>query len=195
MYIVPHDIMYLSRNCSVVEWQIRWVTRVSSLRFGCSGCARTLRFNMSHMCLLGFKSILCTGHWSVRRMFVTSITCVLLSALHGVLSFDNIVSRLKRIWGKRTSRMTSFGCHIAFMFPFLEYAQIVLCVNGSACAHSIMLIFAILNVFHTRQSTKNTFLPKNDNYIAVHEKPELFSQLPFSMDGFVHRTCIISVNW
>ena len=46
------------------------------------------------------------------------------------------------------------------------------CVHERACARSVMLIFAILNVFHTRQSTKNTFLPKHDNYIAVHEKPE-----------------------
>jgi len=35
-----------------------------------------------------------------------------------------------------------------------------------------MLIFAILDVCHTILSTKNTFLPKNDYYFAVHEMPE-----------------------
>ena len=33
---------------------------------------------------------------------------------------------------------------------------ILFCVHGSACVRSVMLIFAILNMFHTRQSTKNT---------------------------------------
>jgi len=66
--------------------------------------------------------------------------------------------------------MTSFGCHFAFMFPGMRTT--ILCVHGSACALSVMFIFAILNVFHTRQFTKNTFLLKNDNYLAVHEKPE-----------------------
>ena len=32
----------------------------------------------------------------------------------------NIISWLKRIWGKRTNRMTSFECHIAFMFPWMH---------------------------------------------------------------------------
>ena len=143
---------------------------MSSLRFGYSSCTRTLRFNMSHMCLLGFKSILCTGHWSVRRMFVTSITCVLLSALHVCYPLTSSYHDwngydVKEPAEWRHLDVTSRSC-------FLECAQIVLCVNGSACAHSIKLIFAILKVFHTRQSTKNTFLPKNDSYLAVHEKPK-----------------------
>ena len=66
-----------------MEWHIWWVTRVSSLRFGYSGCTRTLRFNMSHTCLLGLKSIRCAGHWSVQCLFVTRITCVLLAAWLG----------------------------------------------------------------------------------------------------------------
>jgi len=32
-------------------------------------------------------------------------------------------------------------------------------VQGNACARSVMLIFALFIVFHTRQSTRNTFLP------------------------------------
>ena len=38
-----------------------WVKRLSSLRFSCSGCARTLPIHMYHACLLGFKSILCAA--------------------------------------------------------------------------------------------------------------------------------------
>ena len=37
---------------------------------------------------------------------------------------------------------------------------ILFCVHGRACVRSVMLIFAILNMFHTRQSTKNKFLQK-----------------------------------
>ena len=162
---------------------------MSSLRCGCSGCERTMRFNISYTCLLGFKSIL-AGHWSIRRLFDTSITCVLLAAWRGVLSFANIISRLKQIWGKRTGRMTSFGCHIAFMFPWMTRI-ILFCVHGSACVRSVMLIFAI-NFFHTRQSTKNSFLPKNDNYLAVHEKPEHIAIFaPTVPHGFIHKICII----
>jgi len=36
-----------------------------------------------------------------------------------------------------------------------------------------MLIFAMFNVLHNRQSKRNTFLPsKFDNYFAVHEEPK-----------------------
>ena len=66
--------------------------------------------------------------------------------------------------------MTSFGCHIAFMFPGMRTT--IFRVHGSACVRSAILSFAILKVFHTRQSTKNTFLPKNDNYLALHENPK-----------------------
>ena len=130
---------------------------MSSLRFGCSGCAHTLRFNMSHECLHGFKSILCAGHWSVRRLFVTSITCVLLATWRGVLSFANIISRLKR--------MTSFWCHIAFMFPRMRTTIFRVHWLCAFCYAHFIKCFSY-------KTTKNTFLPKNDNYLAVHEKPE-----------------------
>jgi len=45
-------------------------------------------------------------------------------------------------------------------------------INGTACVPSVMPIFAILIFVHTKQSTKNTSLLKNDNYIVVHEEPE-----------------------
>ena len=137
---------------------------MSSLRFGYSGCARTLRFNMSHTCLLGFKSFECST-----CVCYTYNLCASIHTTWCVIIFQHHL-QLKRIWGKGTDRMTSFGCHFAFMFPGMRTT--ILCVHGSACALSGMFIFAILNVFHTRQFTKNTFLLKNDNYLAVHEKPE-----------------------
>ena len=167
MCIVPHDILYLWRNgCRMAHL----MTRVSSLRFGYSGCARTLRFNMSHTYLLGFRSILCAGHCSVRRLCVTSITCVLLSAWYGALSFANIISRLKRIWGKRTDRMASFGCRIAFMFPGMR-TTIILCTWERLCA------FCSVNSCHMKcfpcKTIREEYFPtKIDNYLAVHEKPK-----------------------
>ena len=68
-----------------------------------------------------------------------------------------LCQRLKRICRKLTGPMTWFGCHIAFMFPWMRAlvcvcvrACVCVCVHGSACARSVMLIFALLNVFHTR---------------------------------------------
>ena len=42
---------------------------------------------------------------------------------------------------------------------------------------AVILIFTILNVFHISQSTKNTLLLKNDNYLAVHEEPEHINRI------------------
>ena len=88
------------------------------------------------------------------KLFVTRITCVFLSAWYGVLSFANVISRLKKIWGK-------------------------------------------INVFHTRQSTKNTFLLKIDNHIAVHEEPNhiviLVHTVPHHGSLYI-KTCLLSVN-
>ena len=155
---VPHDRMYLFGNCCRMAHLMSNTHELPEV-----GLQR-LR---THIALQFVPHVLCAGHWSVRRLFVTSITCVLLAAWRGVLSFVNIITRLKRIWGKRTRPMTSFGCHIAFMFPWMR--TVMFCVHGSA---SVMLIFAILDVCHTILSTKNTFLPKNDYYFAVHEMPE-----------------------
>ena len=126
-------IMYLWRYCCGMAAHIWWITRVSSLRFGCSGWACTLRFNRSHTCSIGFKSGLVAGHLSVRTLFAASITCVLLAAWHGAFYNDAL--------------------HTCMMgVP----ARII----PTAWARSAMLILAIFNVFHKRQSTKNTFLPK-----------------------------------
>ena len=114
--LFPHDIMYLWRSCCRIVHLMSNTCELPEIG-----------------CLLGFKSILCAGQWSVRRLFVTSITSVLLAAWHGMLSFANIISRLKRIWGKRTDRMTSFGCHIAFMFPWMR-TTIILCILTRLCA-------------------------------------------------------------
>ena len=64
------------------------------------------------------------------------------------------------------------------------------CVHGSA---SVMLIFAILDVCHTILSTKNTFLPKNDYYFAMHEMPEHIDMFaPTVPHGwFVHKKHVL----
>ena len=73
--------------------------------------------------------------------------------------------------------MKSFGCHIAFIFPWMR-TIIFLCTLERLCAVLLSLFFAILNVFHTEQSTKNTLLLKKDNYLVVHEKPDHIAMLP-----------------
>ena len=134
---VPHDRMYLFGNCCRMAHLMSNTHELPEV-----GLQR-LR---THIALQFVPHVLCAGHWSVRRLFVTSITCVLLAAWRGVLSFVNIITRLKRIWGKRTRPMTSFRCHKAFMFPWMR-TLICVCVHGSVCVRSGMLIVAILNVF------------------------------------------------
>ena len=56
--------------------QIWWITHVSSLRFSCSACTRTLPFKRSIERSRGSKSRLCAGHLSLCTLFVTIITSV-----------------------------------------------------------------------------------------------------------------------
>ena len=123
---------------------------------------------MSHTCLLGFKSILCAGHWSVRRLFVTSMTCVLLAAWRGVLSFANIISRLKRIWRKRTGRMTSFGCHIAFMFPWMHFLFVYMEVLVRVLLCSFFAIFKVFNT--TYKTIHEEYFPTNKRQLHCHAR-------------------------
>ena len=74
---------------------------------------------------------------------------------------------------------------------------IIFCVNGSACVSFDMLIFAILNVVHTRQSTKNTFLLKNDNCIAVHEEHDhiaIFAYLSARMVLYIKHVLFLLID-
>ena len=117
---------------------------------------------MSHTCLLGFKSILCAGHWNVRRLFVTSITC----AWRGVLSFAMTV--MLWLWGKRTGRMTSFGCHIAFMFPWMHFLFVYMEVLVRVLLCSF---FAIFKVFHTTYKTiHEEYFPTNKRQLHCHAR-------------------------
>ena len=52
-YCVLIDKMCLIIYCCGMAAHIWWTTRVSSLRFSCSGCARTLCFNWSNKCSIG----------------------------------------------------------------------------------------------------------------------------------------------
>jgi len=44
-------------------------------------------------------------------------------------------------------------------------------VPENAQAHSVILIFAMLNVFHNRQSTSNTFLPNSTTTLPCKRSP------------------------
>ena len=57
---------------------IWWITLVSSMRFSCSGCARTLHCNTSNKWSIGFKSRLFADHLIVCTLFATNITDSLL---------------------------------------------------------------------------------------------------------------------
>ena len=112
------------------------------------------------------------------------------------LSFANIISRLKRIWGKRTGRMTSFGCHIAFMFPWMR-------TNCFVCKWKCLCAFYYAHFCHI----------KSISYKTIHEEyfPTKKRQLPCrARESQAHsyfrtyhwarmilyiKTCIISVNW
>jgi len=130
-YIVPQDIMYLWRNCCRMahlmsnsrELSEIWLQRL---------CTR-IALQYIQRVLARISVILCAGHCSVRRVFVTSITCVILFAWRGVLSFANIISRLKRIWGKRshldvTSRSCFLVCLHLILFVYMEeLVRVLLC--------------------------------------------------------------------
>ena len=69
---------------------------------------------------------------------------------------------------------------------------ILFCVHGRACVRSVMLIFAILNMFHTRQSTKNTTkkrqLPCRAREARTHSYVRTYR---YRTDGFVHKKNVL----
>ena len=82
--------------------------------------------------------------------------------------------------------MTSFGCHSAFMFPYVFY------VYTEALVCYVMLFFCHIKCFSYKTIHEEYFpIPQNDNYLVVHEKPELFSHLPFGTDDFVHKKQVL----
>ena len=136
---------------------------MSSLRFSCSVCARTLPFNRSNKQSIRFKSRLFAGHLSCCMLFATSISIVLLTAWH------DAIPRLTRLW-RRTDPMTSFLYLITVMFPWIVTLESFR-VNEKAWVRSVMLIFAILNVFHNRPSTRNTFLSNSPTTLPCTSSP------------------------
>jgi len=71
----------------------------------------------------------------------------------------NIIPRLAQIIWRRIDRMTSFRYLIAVMFPWMFRLGVFVWMKTLSRTRSVMLIyFAIFNVFHNRQSTRNTFL-------------------------------------
>ena len=141
---VPHDRMYLWRNCCRMTHLMSNKRDLSEIRLQRLDTHIALQY-VPHM--LRFKSILRAAHWSVGR-----------------------VLRLKSIWGKRTDRTTSFGCHIAFMFPWMRAFFFV-------CTLKRLSAFCYAHCCHIKCFSYKTiheeyFPTKNDNYLDVHEKPE-----------------------
>ena len=69
-------------------------------------------------------------------------------------------------------------------------------MHENAWARSVMLSFAILNVFHYSKSTRNTFLPNSTNTCRARAARVhyLFSHPPFRMESFVHgKVCLFSL--
>ena len=128
-------------------------TRASSPRYSCRDCARTLGFNRSNKSSIGFKCRLFEDHLNVCMLFASSITGVRLAAWH-----DQHHTEI-RIRSRRNAWMTSFWYLIAVIFPWM--VTLVLPrrfrVHKNALVRSVILIFAIFNVFHNRQSTRNNF--------------------------------------
>ena len=151
-----------------------WITRVSSLRFSCSSCARTLHFSKSNMWLIGLKFKTFAGHLSFSALFATSIIsycasshvtwCVVLCQHHTEICTD-----MKK--KNRPNDVISIPHH---SYVSLNGYTWRFRVHENAWARSVMLICAIFNVFHNRQSTRN--FPTNfDNHLAMHEEPEHIS--------------------
>ena len=65
--------------------------------------------------------------------------------------------------------MTSFGCHIAFMFPSM---RTILCVYIKALVCVLLISFCHIKWVSYKTIHEEYFPTKNDNYLAVHEKPE-----------------------
>ena len=113
MYIVPHGIMYLWRNCC----------RMAHLMSNTDLVAVPGYTHCATICPTRTCSDL--SPYVVQAIEVFDV-CLLQynlcapSRMTGLLSFANIISRLKRICGKRTGRMTSFGCHMVLMFPWMH---------------------------------------------------------------------------
>ena len=67
------DKMCLWIYCCGMAAHIWWITRVSSLRFSCIGCTRTLPFNRSNKWSIGFKSILLQAIWVFARCLLQKL--------------------------------------------------------------------------------------------------------------------------
>ena len=119
--------MYLWRYLCGIASHIWRIISVSSLRFGCCGLARTLRFNKSHTCSIGFK----LGLLQAIEVFVR---CLLQALSVCFLPRDMVRCSV------RTSNRNWHGCEVAETAEwhyfgtsshssFLEWAQFgVLCV-------------------------------------------------------------------
>ena len=160
--------------CCGMAAHIWWITRVSSLRFLCSGCARILRCNRPSKWSIRLKyrrfaAILVFARCLLQAFL--SVFCLMKFALatwHDVYSRAKIIPRLIGTDMKKKNRPNDVISISHRSYVFLNGYTWNFRVRENAWVRCAMFIFATFNVFHNRQSTRNTFLL---NTLAVHEEP------------------------
>ena len=161
---------------------IWWITRVSSMRFSCSGWARTLHISRSNKWSIGLKLRLLQAIWFFARCLLQALqVIVLLATWHDALSRANIIAILARIWRRKTDRMTPFRDLIAVMFPWMVTLGVFVCVL--LCLFSPYLMFFIIDNQLGIPSYQIRELPCRARGARAHN---LCSYLPFCMFCFVH---------
>ena len=132
-YCVLIDKMCLIIYCCGMAAHIWWTTRVSSLRFSCSGCARTLCFNWSNKCSIGVYA-----HCLLQSLLV----CF---QLRGMMR-NPVPTSYHDLHGYEEEELTSFRYLIAVMFPWMVTLGVFVCMKTLApillCLFSPYLMFS-----------------------------------------------------
>ena len=152
---------------------IWWITLVSSMRFSCSGCARTLHCNRSNKWSIVFKSRFFAGHLLFWTLFATNITDSLLVCFYPPDIMRNPMPTSYRDWHGYEEKEPTEWRHFdtSSQLCFREWLHWSFRMHKYAWARSIKLIFAIFNVFHNRQSTRNTFLSNSTTTLPCTRSP------------------------
>ena len=168
--------------CCGIATHIRWITRVSSLRFSCSGCARTLRLNRSNKWSIVFKSRLLQVIWFCACCLLHALLvclssrvtlCVISSQHHTEIGTD--MKKKNRPNDVISIHHRSYVSLNGYTWRFRVHEHAWVC--------SAMLIFATFNFFHNRQSTRITFLPNSTSILSCTRSP---STWPISASNVPH---------
>ena len=136
---------------------IWWITRVSSLRFSYSGCARTLRFNRSNKWSIWFKSRLFAGHQCLHVVCYKYYTCVSIRVTWYVITCQHH-TEIGTDRKKRKNRQND-----VISIPHQSYVSWMVTLGVFVCMKTLervllCLFSPYLMFFHNRQST---FLPNS----------------------------------